>query len=90
MQAAPRIGNTGRVTTHQIRFEGPMGVAISVATALADADGVELTSSKSPTPLGDDRFALELVVEGTRPDVAAAIVVIDDGLPAGATITFVS
>ena len=29
-----------QVTTYRVRFEGPVGLALRVATALADADGV--------------------------------------------------
>ena len=80
--------DTGRVTTsYQIRFEGPPGVALQVATELAAADGLDLTSSTPPVPLADEAFALEVTLEGTRLAVDRAVDDIREKLPAGASIT---
>jgi hypothetical protein len=83
---APLMWNAGGVTAYKIRFEGPAALAIGVATALADADGVELTSSKRPSTLDANTVELHVSVEGSRDAVAAAIARISDGLPDGASI----
>jgi hypothetical protein len=85
------VRDTGPVTTkHQIRFEGPSALAVKVATELATADGIDLTSSKPPKPLDGETFVLEVTVEGTGEVVAAAVEQLREGLPAGASITVVS
>ncbi len=86
MSRAARVCDAGAVNVHRIRFEGPTALAVGVATALADADGVDLTSSASPTALGDGAVALEMVVEATDDDAAAAVDAIRRDLPAGASI----
>ena len=60
-----------------------------VATLLADADGIDLTSAeKQEQPGGSGEAAvLALTVEGTTEDVLAAVRHIGEGLPAGAGIT---
>jgi hypothetical protein len=75
------------VTTYRIRFEGPAALAVRVATALADADGVDLTHSAQPSIVDESNVALDLSVDGTREAVAAAVADIGDDLPRGATIT---
>jgi hypothetical protein len=74
------------VTVYKITFEGPAELAVGVATALADADGVELTSSKQPSILDETKVELNVSVEGNRDAVTAAISSIRDELPKGATI----
>jgi len=74
------------VTAHRIRFEGPAALAVQVATALADADGVELTSSAQPSLLDGGRVRLDVVVAGTHRDVAGAVAAIDGDLPGGASL----
>jgi hypothetical protein len=77
------------MTVYRIRFEGPTALVVGVATALADADGVELTSSAQPSRLDDDTVELKVSVQGARSDVAAAVSSISDGLPRGASIEIV-
>ena len=88
---APALGvcDACPVTTFRIRFEGPAALAVQVATALADADGVELTSSQQPAIVGENTVALDMSVDGTPTDVEAAVSSISDGLPAGASIELV-
>jgi hypothetical protein len=74
------------VTVYRIRFEGPAALAVGVATALADADGVELTSSAKPSMLDEGTVELNVSVEGERDAVAVAVSGISDGLPDGASI----
>ncbi len=74
------------MTVYRIRFEGPAALAITVATALADADGVELTSSKQPSILDETKVELNVSVEGNRDAVAVAVSTIRDDLPDGASI----
>ena len=78
--------NAGAVTAYKIRFEGPAALAMGVATALADADGVELTSSKPPSTLDKNTVELNVSVKGTHDAVAAAVAGISDELPTGASI----
>ena len=74
-------------TSYRIRFEGPSGLAVQVATELAAADGLDLTSSTPPAPLGDATFALEMTVEGTPDAVTTAVDRVRGELPDGASIT---
>jgi len=78
------------VTVYRIRFEGPAALAVRVATALADADGVELTSSEQPSILDDHTVELNLSVDATQDAVAAAVAAINDELPDGASIALVN
>jgi hypothetical protein len=77
------------VSTYRLRFEGSRSLAVRVATELADADGVELISSGSPTIVSDDTVALELVVEGADAAVADAVAGVRGRIPAGAAIAIV-
>jgi hypothetical protein len=81
--------NAGAVTVYRIRFEGPAALAVRVATALADADGVDLTSSAQPSILDQHTVQLNVSVEGAGDDVSAALASISRGLPTGASITIV-
>ena len=71
---------------YRIRFEGPSVLAVQVATELADADGIDLTSSKPPLALDAHTFALEMTVEATPAAVDAAVESISRDLPEGASI----
>ncbi len=74
------------VKEHRIRFEGASADALTVATAVADADGVDLTSSEPPTALADGRVRLDLEVRGSSESVAAALDGIRRGIPADSSI----
>ena len=56
------------------------------ATALADADGVELISSEEPTILDARMVALNVTVEGTFDAVADAVARVRGEMPPGASI----
>lgn len=77
------------MAVYKVKFEGPAALAVRVATALADADGIELTSSAKPSALNDETVVLNVSVEGLRDAVAAAVSSIGDGLPHGASIEIV-
>jgi hypothetical protein len=74
------------VTVYKIRFEGPAALAVGVATALADADGVDLTSSSQPSAIDANTVQLTFAVDGAHDDVAGAVSAISDDLPRGASI----
>ena len=74
------------MTVRQIKIVGPATHAVQVATELADADGVEMISSKPPAIVADDTVELEVAVEGTADDIAVAVSNIRKGLPKGASI----
>ena len=78
------------MTAYRVRFEGPAARAVGVATALADADGVELISSEPPSSRGAGIVRLDVAVEGADAAVAAAVASIRDGLPEGASLEIVS
>lgn len=61
-------------------------LAVRVATALADAGGIELISSEPPSIVDEDTVELEVAVEGALDAVADAVSGIRDGLPKGASI----
>ena len=61
-------------------------MVLSVATELAEADGVELTSSDKPVNLDEGKVALAVTVEGQFDAVADAIAGIRGGLPSTASI----
>lgn len=77
------------MTVHRIRFQGPAAIAVHAATDLADADGVDLLSSEQPSRVDEYTVGLEVSVEGSRDDVAAAVARIGADLPAGASIAIV-
>jgi hypothetical protein len=74
------------VSNYRVRFEGPAAFALSVATALADADGVELISSDQPVTLDENLVALNVTVEGAFDAVADAVASIRGGMPTEASI----
>ncbi len=78
--------DAGDVTSYRVRFEGPARLTLSVATSLADADGVELLSSQPPIALDGSTVALDVMVEGVFDAVADAVDSIRSGMPAGASI----
>ena len=59
---------------------------MSVATALADADGVELISSDQPVTLEANIVALNVTVDGAFDAVADAVARIRGGLPTDTSI----
>jgi hypothetical protein len=74
------------VTAFRITYEGPPAFALQAATLLAEADGVELTSSEPPARRDDDSVVLALTVEATRPAIGDALKAIADQLPRHATM----
>jgi hypothetical protein len=74
------------VTSFRISYEGPRSFAIRAATLLADADGVELTSSEPPARLDDESVLLALTVKATEKAVADALTAIAAQLPPDATM----
>jgi hypothetical protein len=74
------------VTVYHVTFEGPAALTLRVATALADASGVELISSDQPLNVADGRVALRVAVEGAFDAVADAVATIRADLPSDASI----
>jgi hypothetical protein len=74
------------VTSYQIRYEGPVALALRVATELAEADGVDLTSSDEPRPLASGSVRLAVTVDGAPDDVLDAVGTVRAWLPEGASI----
>ena len=77
------------MTSYRITYVGPASLAVRTATLLADAQGVELTSSEHPQR-GDgegDRVLLAMTVEATTEAVTAAVRQITERLPADANVT---
>ena len=61
-------------------------MTVRVATAVADADGVELLSSEPPSLVDAGTIALEMAVEGEADSVSRAVAMLRDDLPVGASI----
>ena len=80
------VRDAGDVSSYRVRFEGPARLTLRVATALADADGVELTSSDEPVTVGANTVALNVTVEGAFDAVADAVASIRADIPSGASI----
>jgi hypothetical protein len=78
--------DAGWVTNYRVKLEGPADVVLRVATELADADGVELTSSEKPVNLDGGKVALAVTVNGQFDAVADAVASIRGGLPSTASI----
>jgi hypothetical protein len=74
------------VTSYRIRYEGPVALALRVATELAEADGVDLSSSVEPRPLATGAVCLAVTVDGTPDDVLDAVGTVRAWLPDGALI----
>jgi hypothetical protein len=74
------------VTSFRISYEGPRSFAVRAATLLAEAEGVELTSSEPPARRDGDSVVLALTVEATAQAVDDALSAIAPQLPSGATM----
>ncbi len=61
-------------------------MALTVATAIADADGVDLTSSEPPTALADGKVRLDFSVQGSDESVAVAVDEIGLSIPVDSSI----
>ena len=71
----------------RVTYTGPPALAMRVAEALADADGIELTSSEPPRrDEAGDAVVLALTVDGTPDAVAAAVEAVEELLPTGASL----
>jgi len=72
-------------------YTGPPADAVDVATALADADGVDLTASQPPQrlPDGSGTVTLEMTVDASTRDIARALDQARSQLPDGATVELV-
>ncbi|MEO8267160.1 MAG: hypothetical protein ABI706_16770 [Ilumatobacteraceae bacterium] len=77
------------MTVYRIRFTGPAALVVRLATDLADADGVELTSSEQPSIVDENSVELGVSVQGTHDDVTRAVSSIRDELPKGASVEIV-
>jgi len=76
------------VTAFRITYEGPASFAVRAATLLADAEGVELTSSEPPEHRGGDgsTVRLALTAEGSADAVLDAVRGLRDQLAPGARV----
>jgi hypothetical protein len=74
---------------YRVRFEGPSALAVGTATALADADGVDLVSSATSPNARDHTVRVDLDVEGTFDAITDAVEAIRRDLGDGATIAIV-
>jgi hypothetical protein len=74
------------VTNYRVKIEGPAELTLSIATALADADGVDLIASDQPVTVDTTRVALNVTVNGAFDDVADAVASIRGGMPTGVSI----
>ena len=74
------------MTLYRVRFEGPSALTLRVATALADANGVELISSDQPVSVAEGKVALNVAVEGAFDAVADAVAKIRGDLPSDAAV----
>lgn len=74
------------MSAHRITFVGPPALALQVVTALADADGVDLTSSQPPVPHGHGTVTLDVTVDGSTEAVASAARRVRATLPDGASL----
>ena len=63
-------------------------MTVRVATAVADADGVELLSSEPPSRVDSGTVVLEMAVEGDDDSVSRAVAMLRDDLPVDASIEF--
>ena len=83
-----RSRDASAVTAYLIKYEGPPSLAVETATMLADADGVELTSSEPPERRDGqgDTVVLALTVEGTSDAVLDAVSFLRTRLPSGARL----
>jgi hypothetical protein len=78
--------DAGHVTNYPVRIEGPAELTLNIATALADADGVDLIASDQPVTVDEIRVALNVTVNGAFDDVADAVASIRGRMPTGVSI----
>jgi hypothetical protein len=75
------------VPSYRIDYQGPRTHAVQAARLLADADGIELTSSQPVEQQeGSENVVLRLTVQGTTDDVLDAVAMTRGQLPTGASI----
>jgi hypothetical protein len=75
------------VANYRVSFTGPAAVTLTFATALADADGVELVSTDQPVTIDEGGMvALNVTVEGTFDAVADAVASIREEMPSATAI----
>jgi hypothetical protein len=74
------------VPHYRIRLEGPAALTLKVATALADAEGVELIASDQPSAGDESTVVLDVTVEGPFDAVADAVAALRAGMPADGSI----
>lgn len=78
--------DAGGVSNYRVRFEGPAALTLGVATALADADGIELVSSEQPEVLDAQTVALNVTVNGAFDALADAVASIRAQMPPDVSI----
>jgi len=81
------VWDAATVSSHRVSIHAPTALALQTVTALADAEGVDLTASEPPASSGDHMVDLDVIVEGERSAVASAVDGIRAGLPSGASIS---
>ncbi len=74
------------MTSFRISYEGPRSFAVRAATLLAEADGIELTSSEPPARRDGDSVMLALTVEATTQAIDDALRALASQLPPDATM----
>ena len=74
------------MTIYRVSLEGPPALTLRLATALADANGVELISSDQPINVAEGKVALNVAVEGAFDAVADAVAKIRADLPSDASV----
>ena len=82
--------DAANVTAHRVSIHAPVALALQTVTALADAAGVDLTSSEPPASSGDHMVDLDVIVDGEHAAIAAAVDDVRAGLPAGSSISIES
>jgi|tagenome__1003787_1003787.scaffolds.fasta_scaffold19832075_2 hypothetical protein len=85
-----QLREAGRVSSFSVKYVGPAAQALHVATALADADGVELVSSDRPVTVEGNTVALNVTVEGAFDEVADAVARLRGVMPPGGSIEIVA
>jgi hypothetical protein len=75
------------VTSFEVTYRGPSAFALQAAALLADAPVIELTSAeRADDPEAPGDAVLALTLGGTTEAVTAAVVAVQDELPAGASV----
>jgi hypothetical protein len=74
------------VTNYRVRIDGPAELTLGIATALADAAGVDLIASDQPVTVDETRVALNVTVNAAFDDLADAVATIRAGMPTGVFI----